>query len=221
MVDGMTTSERILESARSLFNRKGYSSTTLSEIAAQVGITQGNLTYHFPNKRDLALHMVDAARQVMDARWENKKEGPIAEDYIEHLFFAKRLTWDFRFLLRDYEDFTDDPNFMQNDPYLLSDFDELRSLLQRIDKEGYFNDNMNFDFEVLARSLWIISRFWMDHLRELQIDAELTREDLEWGIHHHFELLSYFLTPEAGEKFVAAKATSLRYLKANWESTPL
>lgn len=221
MVDGMTTPERILESARSLFNRKGYSSTTLSEIAAQVGITQGNLTYHFPNKRDLALHLVDAARQVMEARWKNKKEGPIAEDYIEHLFFAKRLTWSYRFLLRDYEDFTDDPNFTQNDPYLLSDFDELRNLLQRIDKERYFNNSMKFDFEVLARSLWIISRFWMDHLRELQIDAELTREDLEWGIHHHFELLSYFLTPAAGEKFVAAKAASLRFLRANWQSNSL
>ncbi|MEM7023448.1 MAG: helix-turn-helix domain-containing protein [Pseudomonadota bacterium] len=47
------TAERIVEAARRRFNQRGYSATSLHEIAASIGISQGNLTYHFPSKRDL------------------------------------------------------------------------------------------------------------------------------------------------------------------------
>lgn len=213
MSKSLKTTDRILESARKLFNQKGYSSTTLAEIAASIGIAQGNLTYHFPAKHDLAFGLQEQARGIMRARWEARKDGPIAEDYIEHLFFAKRLTWDYRFLLRDYSSFADDPNWIRNNPYMLADFEELRRLLKRVSDEGYFNTDLEFDFEVLARSLWVISRYWMDHLRELQGTDELGWDDLEQGINHHFELLSYFLSPQARKNFLSAKQTALRYLE--------
>lgn len=208
-----TTSDRILENARKMFNLGGYASTTLAEIASSVRISQGNLTYHFPNKRDLAIKLEQKAQETMKIRWASKVEGPIAEDYMDHLVFAKRLTWNYRFLLRDYALFSDDPNWLENNPYMLSDFEELRHLLKRISDEGLFLDLPDFDFEVLARSLWINSRYWMDHLRELQGRELLGWADFERGLHHHFDLLGFFLSPGAKECFTSAKDTALRFLK--------
>ena len=54
MTKRSATASRILEASRKLFNAKGYTATSVTEIAASLGISQGNLTYHFPTKQALA-----------------------------------------------------------------------------------------------------------------------------------------------------------------------
>jgi AcrR family transcriptional regulator len=44
------TKSRILETARLLFNSSGYVNVTMREISSQVGISPGNLAYHYKNK---------------------------------------------------------------------------------------------------------------------------------------------------------------------------
>jgi AcrR family transcriptional regulator len=44
MTPRATTRERILDASRRLFNEKGYTAATLTEIAASIGIAQGHLT---------------------------------------------------------------------------------------------------------------------------------------------------------------------------------
>lgn len=69
----------ILSAARSLFNRQGYASVTMRQIADSVGISPGNLTYHFARKQDIVTALmadafentlvndpVDSLRQVND-----------------------------------------------------------------------------------------------------------------------------------------------------------
>ena len=40
----------ILDTARELFNQRGYNGVSLQDIASAVGISKGNLTYHFRKK---------------------------------------------------------------------------------------------------------------------------------------------------------------------------
>lgn len=47
------TRAHILECARRLFNAHGYSQVSMRAIAQEVGISPGNLTYHFPQKADI------------------------------------------------------------------------------------------------------------------------------------------------------------------------
>ena len=47
------TRQVILDSARRLFNERGVSDVSMRAIAADANISVGNLTYHFPRKRDL------------------------------------------------------------------------------------------------------------------------------------------------------------------------
>ncbi len=51
----METREKILCAALALFNRDGLDNVSLRDIAAEAGIRQGNLTYHF-KKRDDVVH---------------------------------------------------------------------------------------------------------------------------------------------------------------------
>ena len=47
------TRQNILDTARDLFNNRGFNAVSLQEIADAVGISKGNLTYHFKRKEDL------------------------------------------------------------------------------------------------------------------------------------------------------------------------
>jgi len=83
-----STAIRILEACRKLFNTKGYAGTSVTEIAASLGMSQGNLTYHFKTKRDLAMQLEADVLQEMKVRRTNLHSGPLEEDYVEHLLFG-------------------------------------------------------------------------------------------------------------------------------------
>lgn len=188
--------------ARDLFNSKGYSATSLNEIAASIGISQGNLTYHFPSKSDLAERLHERATEQARARRSNLQPGEIADDYVEHLLFAMRLTWSYRFLLRDRIHFADQLN--QPDIELEADFRELRGLLERISANSMFRRDAVDDLEVLARSIWIMSRYWIDYLRDVEGLKEISWAHQERGIRQHFALLMPCLTASAKRTFEAA-----------------
>jgi AcrR family transcriptional regulator len=46
----MTTKEKILEAARELFNKEGIDAITTRHVAARLGMSHGNLCYHYPRK---------------------------------------------------------------------------------------------------------------------------------------------------------------------------
>ena len=61
----MTTLERILDAALTLFNEGGTAVASTNHIAAACGISPGNLYYHFRNKEEI----IRALFERMFARW--------------------------------------------------------------------------------------------------------------------------------------------------------
>ncbi len=55
----MLTKERILQQAAKVVLVNGYANTRLEDVAAEIGVTRPNLYYHFKNKEDLLLHLID------------------------------------------------------------------------------------------------------------------------------------------------------------------
>lgn len=53
------TRGKILAAAAQLFEQQGYRSVSMRAIAAKLGISVGNLTYHFPHKQDIATALVE------------------------------------------------------------------------------------------------------------------------------------------------------------------
>ncbi len=209
-----STSDRILEAGRRLFNEKGYASTTLTEIAMAVGISQGNLTYHFPTKSDLVTRLAEQARLRAQIRRANLHPGAIEDDYVEHLLFAMDLTWDNRFLLRDRALYMSLPFAKQPDSETVADFDELHGLIRRIKKDGMFRNDLDLDLKVLTRSLWIVSRYWMDYLRDSEGLEQITWADQERGIQQHFAVLLPCLVAPARRAFNLALDRASRHSDA-------
>lgn len=60
---GMRTRTRILKEAMELFNTKGYHAASISDIIEASGVQRGNLYFHFKNKEELALALIEEARK--------------------------------------------------------------------------------------------------------------------------------------------------------------
>lgn len=199
-----TTRERILGASRRLFNEQGYAATPLAEIAGTVGISTGNLTYHFPAKRDIVKELGSRARQQYRDAHATPRSGPIADIYVELLRFAMEHAWQNRFLLRDQAQFGE-PRFAgRPDPDSVADIETELAMLQRMQTEGMFRESLDLDLRMLSRSLWIVSRFWMDHLREVEGIDEVTWVDQERGLQHHFAVLFPCLTAAGRRAFELA-----------------
>lgn len=59
--------QRIVASAARLFAERGYSDTSLAEVAAAAGVLKGNLAYYFKNKAELLTAVTAARHQQLAA----------------------------------------------------------------------------------------------------------------------------------------------------------
>ena len=96
------TRGRILDAARRLFNERGTAAVSTNHVAAEAGISPGNLYYHFADKREIirALHAVYAAAH--EDLWE---PSPDAKRNLaklrENVAAGMALAWEYRFFERE------------------------------------------------------------------------------------------------------------------------
>lgn len=64
----LKTRERILEAARILFNKNGTDEVSTRHIATELGISHGNLCYHFPRKEDIIEALYKQLAERMNAQ---------------------------------------------------------------------------------------------------------------------------------------------------------
>ena len=62
----MKTRDKILETARELFNNDGVSTVSSRNISDAMNISYGNLCYHFPKKDDIIMQLYASMQTELD-----------------------------------------------------------------------------------------------------------------------------------------------------------
>lgn len=78
------TAERILDAAERIFAQKGYSATSLGDVADAVGIRSPSLYNHFKNKEALYLAVLERLLAAFTGPIQELLEGPITRDSLSH-----------------------------------------------------------------------------------------------------------------------------------------
>lgn len=78
----MKTKEKILETARILFNTHGISAISSKSIAEEMGISYGNLCYHFPKKDDIILQLYLNMQKNVEQQFKSIKEEVINLEFM-------------------------------------------------------------------------------------------------------------------------------------------
>ena len=91
----MKTRDRILNCALELFNRDGEPNVTTLDIANELGISPGNLYYHFHGKEPLTMQLLERFQADMAPLLDPPLEARLdVEDYWLFLhLIVERMPW--------------------------------------------------------------------------------------------------------------------------------
>jgi AcrR family transcriptional regulator len=179
--DKTTTRERILDACRALFNERGPNEVTTAEIAQAVGISEGNLHYHFRRKEQMLTALFDAYEAALiDVATRQKPargDGVPPRHYLSLWF---NLMWEWR-LFYSAGVYRLSPS-LQPRLKIISDTGQahVRVLIASLVREGKLAAAPT-DIDRLVVNAWIVASYWIDYLRTRQGVGVVTREHLRWG----------------------------------------
>ncbi|ARU90121.1 TetR/AcrR family transcriptional regulator [Pseudomonas sp. M30-35] len=103
----MKTRERILECALMLFNQEGEPNVSTLEIANELGISPGNLYYHFHGKEPLINELFERFQAELAPLLDPPEDAQLdVEDYWLFLHLIVERMANYRFLFQDLSNLT-------------------------------------------------------------------------------------------------------------------
>lgn len=191
----MTTKEKILTVALEMFNETNTQAATTNHIAKKMGISPGNLHYHYKNREEiirfLYIQMRDKLKLSADTLPQNITQ------MVAHHQIIHDVSWEYRFFQRELL------FLLSRDPILEKQYIEDNIAHKERIKQVYRNFIANGDLNIpydnildyLADSVLMNIQFWNPLM--LTLGQKLDKNSFEKGIDRTNELLRPFLTPKA------------------------
>lgn len=181
MREDKSTRDRILATCRELFNERGPAEVTTAEIAQKVGISEGNLHYHFRRKPDIVLALFEAFRQALDDLPAGDAiigRPGTSRRYLSHWF---NLMWEWRFLhyAQVYRLVPELRDRVREWAQVMQA--KVRETLEAMIRAGEL-EATDADIERIVVNAWIVGTYWIDYLRIHQGHGPITRDHLRWGL---------------------------------------
>ena len=98
------TAERILATTLDLFNRFGEPNVSTTLISNELGISPGNLYYHYPAKEELITRLFERYDAALTELLKAAEDVRNVEDAWLFFHMLFELIWSYRFLYRDLND---------------------------------------------------------------------------------------------------------------------
>ena len=197
------TKERILDAALALFNRFGEPNVSTPVVAQSLGISPGNLHYHYRAKEELVNALFDryagSLRDLLEAAGE---VGDVEEAWFFLHTLFERL-WASRFLYRDINDLLSRNRKLESDfrALLLAKTRAVRAMLDGMARAG----SLSIDAEEApptAESMVVVLTWWLsfEYVRDPRhgLEGDGAQQALLRGAHHVLHLLVPYL--EAGQR---------------------
>lgn len=180
----LRTKDRILQASISLFNDVGERQVTTNHIAAHLGISPGNLYYHFRNKEDIIRQIFREYAKLLDNRIKPPAEHSQALDMLtEYLDAVFELMWRFQFFYANL------PDILARDPALQQDYLQVQhgvlgrvmSVIKALKEAGVINIDEH-DIRDVAHNIKLLVTFWISYLKTQAPEAAVNKANLYRGV---------------------------------------
>ncbi len=194
------TAERILEATLALYNRFGEPNVSTTLIATELGISPGNLYYHYPAKDELLNALFDRYARDLEELLEAAGSARHIED--AWLFFQMlfELIWAHRFLYRDLNELLSRNRRLETrvQRALARKIAAVRTMLQALRQEGVLQMEADQDAPV-STSMVVLLSYWLsfEYVRDPRraLEPAHAGEALARGAWHTLNLLVPWLEP--------------------------
>ncbi|WP_373741275.1 TetR/AcrR family transcriptional regulator [Neisseria sp.] len=193
----VNTYTRIVNASLVLFNEEGERNISTNHIAAHLGISPGNLYYHFRNKDEIIVQLFKRYSEALFGYLNDTPLPSSVSEAVDYMSGVYDVMWEYRFLFSDVntllarsaELLGEHNNFTHAKvaPLLVKLLTKLNGLdIIRAD-ETAMND--------LALNMWMITKYWFDFDGSLRGRAKLTEDSKQRGIRRTLSLLRPYLLP--------------------------
>ena len=204
----MKTRDRILECALQLFNEQGEPNVTTLEIATEMGISPGNLYYHFHGKEPLILALFERFHNELAPLLNPPADARLdVEDYWLFLHLIVERLAQYRFLFQDLSNLAGRmPKLAHGIRLWLNVLKRtLASLLARLQADDQLNSNTQA-LGQLVEQITLTLLFSLDYQRIIGAPGES-----QLVVYQVMMLVAPHLKPEPR---AAAERLAQRYLEA-------
>ncbi|MDP7805608.1 TetR/AcrR family transcriptional regulator [Acinetobacter baumannii] len=162
----LKTKDRILQISLQLFNERGERSVTTNHIAAELGISPGNLYYHFRNKHEIIkelMHQYQVETLEMLSLPENR---PLTtNDKINYFQVLSGQLWNYRFIHRDvYHLVESNEDFKKIYPRFAGQVMQQGQRIYQAFVDAGLMKMTPSEIEALIINLWIVLTNWTNFL---------------------------------------------------------
>ena len=188
------TRKRILDGSRKLFNEKGFTNISIRDVAKDLGMSHGNLCYHYPNTDELAKALYYELVAVFEAQISNMSTDTIDLQQLTELT-SKTLErqFEYRFLMIEFV------AIIRRIPEIHSHYTSIQTrrkkqfefILQALEKQQYLKPAVG-GFSALIETFILVGNFWISEALLLKRHQAATS--------HYASLFGQLLAPYMTEK---------------------
>lgn len=165
-VKTLKTKDRILQVSLQLFNERGERTVTTNHLAAELGISPGNLYYHFRNKQEIIRELMDQYQQeTLDMLALPEDRAVNANDKIRYFQVLSSQLWQYRFLHRDvYHLIENNDSFRKIYPRFAGKVMQQGQRIYHAFVDAGLMQMTASEIEALIINIWIVLTNWTNFL---------------------------------------------------------
>nr|EHZ7744664.1 TetR/AcrR family transcriptional regulator [Acinetobacter baumannii]EHZ8024146.1 TetR/AcrR family transcriptional regulator [Acinetobacter baumannii]EKU7154475.1 TetR/AcrR family transcriptional regulator [Acinetobacter baumannii]EKV2917838.1 TetR/AcrR family transcriptional regulator [Acinetobacter baumannii] len=162
----MKTKDRILQISLQLFNERGERSVTTNHIAAELGISPGNLYYHFRNKHEIIKELMHQYQVETLEMLSLPEDRPLTtNDKINYFQVLSGQLWNYRFIHRDvYHLVESNEDFKKIYPRFAGQVMQQGQRIYQAFVDAGLMKMTPSEIEALIINLWIVLTNWTNFL---------------------------------------------------------
>ena len=193
----MSTRELILKEALKIFNNHGIENTGIRELAGELGIRPGNITYYFPKKDDILVALGQQLSELNSATIV-QLENPSMHDFMERYRQVFNNHYEYRCLFLSFvsqmqQNKTLAENYNKVEQSRLADFTKI---LIKLVSGGYLDKKTtDNDIEQLVSFLSLVARFWIS-----ETTVSYKKLSKKQAIVHYLSLIGFVFSKHATPK---------------------
>ncbi|MDA3478037.1 TetR/AcrR family transcriptional regulator [Acinetobacter baumannii] len=162
----LKTKDRILQISLQLFNERGERSVTTNHIAAELGISPGNLYYHFRNKHEIIKELMHQYQVETLEMLSLPEDRPLTtNDKINYFQVLSGQLWTYRFIHRDvYHLVESNEDFKKIYPRFAGQVMQQGQRIYQAFVDAGLMKMTPSEIEALIINLWIVLTNWTNFL---------------------------------------------------------
>lgn len=208
----MKTRDKIVHAALKLFNEKGERNITTNHIAADLGISPGNLYYYFHNKQEIIDEIFESYSVELLQHFtpvDPQQESLVQfKHYLDSIF---TLMWKYRFFYANL------PQILQQDRVLQKKYLAVQEISQ-LNLQDIFKTFIDLklfaikeeEIKPIITTLHLIIFSWLSYQSAMHLQSEITEKVIQQGMLQMTAVIKLFAT-ELGKEQILLLEEGIRH----------